>query len=131
MIYLKHSACHTFNTLLRSPKEPKGIHEIQTNFQGGSFTAPATLFDCFFTETLSPKESIFRDLRCDLGVLHGVLEALKVWQALCFRDISQKKTRKKHISRPDSKGLRRRCRAPPIFHSLLSNSPPLDQRLRH
>ena len=125
MIYLKHSACHTFNTLLRSPKEPNGIHEIQANPRDGTFTAPATLFEWFFPEMWSPMESIFRDLMCILSTFWEPSEALKVWQARCFRDISLKKTRKKNISQWGSKCLRRRCRAPPIFHSLLSNSPPL------
>ena len=63
-----------------------------------------------------------------MGVLHGTLEALKVWQALCFRDISQKQTRKSDFSRRDSKGIWETRRTPTVarfLHPLLPDPPPI------
>ena len=63
-----------------------------------------------------------------MRVIHGTLEALKVWQALCFRDISQKQTRKSNISRPDSKGIGEMHRTPGrarYLHPLLPDPPPI------
>ena len=63
-----------------------------------------------------------------MRVIHGTLEALKVWQALCFRDISLKKTRKADFSRRDSKGIWETRRTPTVarfLHPLLPDPPPI------
>ena len=78
MIYLKHSACHTFNTLLRSPKEPKGIHVIQANPRGGTFTAPATLFDCFFYRNVITHGINLSGFKVHFKCLSGALGGSKI-----------------------------------------------------